>query len=173
MGFRPRAARADFFTFFGRGTSPKRSGAVLACFWADFHPEPSILGPIRDVFDDFGPNRHFGRDLTRPGTSWEALGPAQGLAGRPWPSPYFFVRNADLGSDPLRIKKCLLYFRRVAEPPPKKKSVGSTSDSGNVSSGGHFHWKNVCGKLVSSNMACQILPFMMKKAPAASWIAAT
>ena len=57
------AARPDFFTFFGRGTGPKRSGAVLACFWTDFQAEPSILDPIRAIFDDLGPNRHFGWDL--------------------------------------------------------------------------------------------------------------
>ena len=79
-----------FLLFFGRGTGPKRSRAVLACFWTAFQPEPSILDPIWDVFDDFGPNRHFGQELARPGTGQEALGPAQGLAGRPWPSPYFF-----------------------------------------------------------------------------------
>ena len=95
-----------FLLFFGRGTGPKRSGAVLACFWSDFQPEPSILDPIRAVFDDFGPGRHFGG-------SW----PGQGLAGRPWDQPrdwpggpgpahtFFFSRNADLGSDPFRIKK--------------------------------------------------------------------
>ena len=80
-----------FLLFFGRGTGPKRSGAVLACFWTNFQPEPSILEPIRAIFDDFGPNRHFGLDLARPGTGREALRPAQ-------------ARNADLGSDPLRIK---------------------------------------------------------------------
>ena len=79
-----------FLLFFGRGTGPKRSGAVLACFWTDFQPEPSILDPIQAVFDDLGPNRHFRRDLARPGTGREALRPAQGLAGRPWPSPYPF-----------------------------------------------------------------------------------
>ena len=34
-----------FFTFFGRGTGPERSGAVLACFWIDFQTKPSILDP--------------------------------------------------------------------------------------------------------------------------------
>ena len=57
-----------FLLFFCRGTGPKRSGAVLACFWTDFQPEPSILDPIWAVFDDLGPNRHFGRDLASPGT---------------------------------------------------------------------------------------------------------
>ena len=52
-----------FLLFFGRGTGPKRSGAVLACFWTDFQAKPSILDPIRAIFDDLGPNRHFGRDL--------------------------------------------------------------------------------------------------------------
>ena len=60
------AACQDFFTFFGRRTGPKRSGAVLACFWTDFQPEPLILDPIRAVFDDLCPNRHFGRDLASP-----------------------------------------------------------------------------------------------------------
>ena len=57
-----------FLLFLRRGTSPKRSGVVLACFWTDFQREPLILDPIRAIFDDFGPNRHFGRDLARPGT---------------------------------------------------------------------------------------------------------
>ena len=52
-----------FLLFFGRGTGPKRSGAVLACFWTDFQAKRSILDPIRAIFDDLGPNRHFGRDL--------------------------------------------------------------------------------------------------------------
>ena len=75
-----------FLLFFGRGTGPKRSGAVLACFWTDFQAKPSILDPIRAIFDDFGPNRHFGWDLDLqdqagdwpggsgpPGTGREAL----------------------------------------------------------------------------------------------------
>ena len=44
------------------------------------------------------------------------------------------------------------------------------------SAGGHFHRKkSACGKLVSSNRACQIhgWSFSPKKAPAASWLAAT
>ena len=45
-----------FFFYLGRGTGPKRSGAVLACFWANFQAEPSILIPIRVIFDDLGPN---------------------------------------------------------------------------------------------------------------------
>ena len=57
------AAWPDFFTFLGRGTGPKRSGAVLACFWTDFHAEPSILDPIQAISDDLVLNRHFGRDL--------------------------------------------------------------------------------------------------------------
>ena len=71
-------------TFLGRGTGSKRSGAVLACFWTDFQAKPSILDPIRTIFDDLGPNRHFGRDLdqardwpgglgNKPGTGREAL----------------------------------------------------------------------------------------------------
>ena len=52
-----------FLLFFGRGTGPKRSGAVLACFWNDFQAKPSILDPIWGIFDDLGPNRHFGRHL--------------------------------------------------------------------------------------------------------------
>ena len=35
-----------FFTFFGCGTGPKRSGADLACFWTDFQTKPEILDPI-------------------------------------------------------------------------------------------------------------------------------
>ena len=65
-----------FLLFFGCGTSPKRSGSVLACFWTDVQPEPPILDPIRAVFEDLGPGRHFGRNLARPGTGREALGPA-------------------------------------------------------------------------------------------------
>ena len=109
------------FLLFGRGTGPKRSGAVLACFWTDFQPEPSILDPIRAVFDDFDPNRHFGLDLARPGTGRKALRPAQGLAGRPWPSPYFFfsveIKKAGLslfsegGRLPPSEKKCFSLFR--------------------------------------------------------------
>ena len=49
--------------FFGRRTGPKRSGAVLACLWADFQAKPSILEPIRVIFDDLSPNRHSGREL--------------------------------------------------------------------------------------------------------------
>ncbi len=52
-----------FYFFFCRRTGPKRSGAVLACFWTKFQAKPSILDPIRVIFDDLGPNRHFGRDL--------------------------------------------------------------------------------------------------------------
>ena len=59
----PGAARPHFFTFVGRGTALKRSGTVLACFGTDFQAKPSILDPIRAIFDDLGPNRHFGRDL--------------------------------------------------------------------------------------------------------------
>ena len=69
-----------FLLFFGRGTGPKRSGAVLACFWTDFQPEPSILDPIRAIFDDFGLNRHFGLDLDQAREWLEA----QALAGDPW-----------------------------------------------------------------------------------------
>ena len=50
-----------FFGGGGRGTGPKRSGAVLACSWANFQAKPSFLEPIRVIFDDLGPNRHFGR----------------------------------------------------------------------------------------------------------------
>ena len=78
----------------------------------DFHPEPWILDQIRVVFDDFG---YFGRDLARPGTGREALRPAQGLAGRPWPSPYFFFSHETQNSG-------LLYFRRgVGYPHLKTK----------------------------------------------------
>ena len=111
----PRAAWVDvFLLFFRRGTGPKRSGAVLACFWTDFQPEPSILEPIRTVFDDFGPSRHFGRDLARPGTGREALRPAQGLAGRPWSSPYFFS-----------VKKttCFLFSEGGWLPPSENKKA--------------------------------------------------
>ena len=76
---------ARLFYFFGRGTGPKRCGAVLASFLMDFHAEPSILDPIQATFDDFGPNRHV----------WASLLPGQGVAGglalargpgwRPWP----------------------------------------------------------------------------------------
>ena len=52
-----------FLLFFGRGTGLKRSGAVLACFWTDFQAKPSILDPIRAIFNDLGPNRHFGPDF--------------------------------------------------------------------------------------------------------------
>ena len=61
---------ADFFTFFGRGTGPKRSGAVLACFWSNFQAECSILDPIRAIFDDLDPPRHFGWDLDLQASSW-------------------------------------------------------------------------------------------------------
>ena len=52
-----------FLLFFGRGTGPKRSGTVLACFWTDFQPKRSILDPIRAIFDVLGPNRHCRPDL--------------------------------------------------------------------------------------------------------------
>ena len=77
------AAWANFLFFFGRGTGPKRSGAVLACFWSDFQPEPSILDLIRTVFDDLaradilaglGQARDWPGGLgTSPGTGREAL----------------------------------------------------------------------------------------------------
>ena len=44
-----------FLLFFGRGTGPKRSGAVLACSWTHFQPKQSILDPFRAIFDVFGP----------------------------------------------------------------------------------------------------------------------
>ncbi len=61
-----------FFTFFGRGTGLKRSGSVLACFWNDFQAKPSILDPIRAIFDDLGPNRHVGwvLDLQDQARDW-------------------------------------------------------------------------------------------------------
>ena len=57
------AAQPDFLLFFGCWTGPKRCAAVLACVWTDFQAEPSILDPICTIFDDVGPNRHFGQDL--------------------------------------------------------------------------------------------------------------
>ena len=83
-----------FLLFFGRGTGPKRSGAVLACFWTNFQAKPSILDPIRAIFDDSGPSRHCGSDLDlqdqardgplewvrhipkAPQRSWHASGPS-------------------------------------------------------------------------------------------------
>ncbi len=65
--------------FWDRGTGPKRSGTVLACFWTDVQAKPSILDPIRAILDDLGPDQHFGPDLDFqdqarvPGTGWEAL----------------------------------------------------------------------------------------------------
>ena len=69
-----------FLLFFGRG---KRSGAVLACFWTDFQAKRSILDPIRAIFDDLGPNRHFGSDLDLQDQArdWPGPGPpGQSLA---------------------------------------------------------------------------------------------
>ena len=84
----------NFLLFFGRGTGPKRSGAVLACFWTKFQAELSILDPIRAIFNDLGPNRHCGPDLDlqdqardgalewvrpvpkAPEQSWHASGPS-------------------------------------------------------------------------------------------------
>ena len=57
-------------------TGPNRSGAVLACFWSDFQPKPSILDPIRVIFDDLSPNRHFGWDLDLQDQARDWLGGA-------------------------------------------------------------------------------------------------
>ena len=73
-----------FLLFFGRGASPKRSGAVLACFWTNFQAKLSILGPIRTIFDDLGPNRHFGRDL-------DLQDQARDWPGDPGPAHTFFL----------------------------------------------------------------------------------
>ena len=62
------------------------------------------------------------------------------------------------------------------EPPPPRPSVWGKLAGLIKSMGGHFQWKkSACGKLDSSNRACKILGghFHRKKAPAASWIAAT
>ena len=63
MRAKPWGGSARLFTFAGRGNGPKRSGAVLACFWTYYQAKPSILDLIWDIFDDLGTNRHFGRVL--------------------------------------------------------------------------------------------------------------
>ena len=35
----------------------------MACFRSNFQAKPLILDPIRAIFDDLNPNRHFGQDL--------------------------------------------------------------------------------------------------------------
>ena len=113
---KPGAARAYLF-FLGRGTSSKRSGAVMACFWIDFQAKPSNLDPIRAIFDDLDPNRHFGRDLDqardwpgRPGPAhplfcltkkkWVGQGPlGQSLV---WPSPAQNVGSGPNHQKPLK-----------------------------------------------------------------------
>ena len=167
----PGAAWPHFFTFFA-GDGPLE--------WV--RPIPNALERSWDASgSSFSPN---GRFWTRfgpflmiwAGTDiWAGLGPpgpGQGLAGRPWPGPYFFfpheiqkntfvlfseggsrpprpagkspaflfsegvrsqigisgsARNADLGSDPLRIKKMSGFFLLgggVADPPPKINKAG-------------------------------------------------
>ena len=76
------AAQPVLFTSLGRGTGPKRSGAVLVCFWTDFQAEPSILDPIRVIFYDLGPNRHFGQHLDLLARDLDLLDQA-----RDWLSP--------------------------------------------------------------------------------------
>ena len=115
-----------FLLFLGRGTGPKRSGVVLACFWTNFQAEPSILDAIRAILDDLGPNRHFGRvlDLQDHPRDWPGgTGPAHILflpTNKENKHMFFcssvflsegvrsqigisgLARNADLRSDPLR-----------------------------------------------------------------------
>ena len=114
---------------------------VLACFWTKFQAKRSILDPIRAIFDDLGPDRHLGPDLDQAWDWPEALAEGPGQRPRPAAHTFFFptkkrkaglflfseggfARNADLGSDPLRIKQMpgVVYFQRgVADPPPKIK----------------------------------------------------
>ena len=49
-----------FLLFWGRRTGPKRSGAVLACFWIDFQAKQSILDLTRAILNDLGLNQHLG-----------------------------------------------------------------------------------------------------------------
>ena len=53
-----------------------------------FQAEPSILDPIRAIFDDLGSNRHFGPDLDLQDQArdWPGgPGPGRGLPASPWP----------------------------------------------------------------------------------------
>ena len=81
------AARAYFFTFFGRGTGPKRSGAILVCFWNDCEAKQLILDSIWAIFHDLGPNRHFGQDLDFQ---------AQARDWQGGPSPHFFLTKKEM-----------------------------------------------------------------------------
>ena len=88
----PRAARPDFCTFFlvaglVRNAPEQSPGTLLT----DFQAGPSILNPIRAIFDDLGRNQHFGVDLDLLEPDLNLL---VGISGS--------ARNADLGSDPLR-----------------------------------------------------------------------
>ena len=108
-----------FLLFFGRGTGPKRSGTVLACLWTDCQAKPSILDPIRGVFDDLGPNRHFGRDL-------DLQDQARDWLGGPGPAHTFFPHKRKTGvfifgggsATPLaqQEKAGLVFIRRGSDP---------------------------------------------------------
>ena len=104
-----------FLLFFGCGTGPKRSGAVLACFWTDFQTKPSILDLIRAVFDDLGPSRHFGPDFewARPGPR-----PSTSHTWRPRQRPTWLKRSnlACGGYDSSRLEGEVW-----GEPPQQKK----------------------------------------------------
>ena len=114
-----------FLLFFGRGTGPKRSGTVLACFWTNFQAKPSILDPIRAVFDDLGPNRHFGPDL-------DLQDQARDWPGGPGPAHTFFSTpgGRDSGRLGLSVRTWLAEAATAADlkvgsggakPPQEKK----------------------------------------------------
>ena len=120
--------RQTFLLSFGRGTGPKRSGAVLACFWIDFQAEPSIRSPIRAIFNDLGRNRHFGLDLDLLGPDLDLLDQA-----RDWPGTSQVLPTSggrDSGRLGLSARTWLAEAATAADlkggsggakPPPRKK----------------------------------------------------
>ena len=111
------------YSFSGRVTGPKLSGAVLACFWANFHAKLPSLCPIQSIFDDLGPNRHFGRDLDLQDQDrdWPG-GPGLAHTFCPPQKPTQAI-NADLASEPRRIRSCVFFccWTEGSRPPSDKK----------------------------------------------------
>ena len=74
-----------FLLFFARGTSPKRSGAVLACFWTESVRVPRFPGDTRDAL--WSPVARSAVDASRCCT-WQRAhraGPiGRALSGPPW-----------------------------------------------------------------------------------------
>ena len=78
----PGVADREFWLYFSNfviKTGPDGSGQPSGFIWTKFQAKPSILDPLRNKFDVFGPDQNFGQPvfglglaLDRPHCSWEA-----------------------------------------------------------------------------------------------------